>query len=96
MAHLMNAADIADRILRLALSHPVRGMASQAALRSYEWSDSNAEAVCERTDAINNFRNTLEQVHVVGGVQAGVWSIIVRSGGLAQAPQPFAIMISAQ
>ena len=44
----------------------------------------------------SDHRNTLEQVHVVGGLQAGLWAIIVRSGGLAQGPQPFAIMISAQ
>ena len=44
----------------------------------------------------SDHRNTLEQVHVVGGLQAGVWKIIVRSGGLALPPQPFAIMVSAQ
>lgn len=44
----------------------------------------------------SDHRNTLEQVHVVGGIQAGTWRIIVRSGGLAMAPQPFAMMISAQ
>jgi hypothetical protein len=44
----------------------------------------------------SDHRNTLEQVHVVGGVQPGVWRVIVRSGGLAMAPQPFAMMISAQ
>jgi hypothetical protein len=44
----------------------------------------------------SDHRNSLEQIHVVGGVQAGAWTIIVRSGGLAQGPQPFAMMVSAQ
>ncbi len=59
------------------------------------------QAVRVQNAAFNNalysdHRNTLEQVHVVGGVQAGTWRVIVRSGGLAMGPQPFALMISAQ
>ncbi len=39
-------------------------------------------------------RNTLEQVHVVGGLTAGTWRIIIRTDGLASGPQPFSLMVS--
>ena len=73
------------------------GCSREEAAASRAW----RQAVRVQSAAFNNalysdHRNTLEQVHVVGGVQAGTWRVIVRSGGLAMAPQPFAMMISAQ
>jgi len=41
-------------------------------------------------------RNTLEQVHVVGGVETGTWKIIVNTRGVASltGTQPFALMVT--
>jgi hypothetical protein len=39
-------------------------------------------------------RNNLEQIHLVGGVAAGQWRIIIRTDGLALGPQPFSMMVS--
>ena len=41
-------------------------------------------------------RNTLEQVHVTGGVEAGTWAIIVNTRGVASlsGQQPFALILS--
>ena len=41
-------------------------------------------------------RNTLEQVHVVGGVETGTWKIIINTRGVASltGTQPFSLMVS--
>lgn len=46
------------------------------------------------TATYGDHRNNLEQVHVVGGLTAGTWRIIIRTDGLASGPQPFSMMVS--
>ncbi len=48
------------------------------------------------TGTFGDGRNTLEQVHVVGGVETGTWKIIINTSGVASltGTQPFALVVS--